>query len=154
MNEQIDATPRMPADASSLAAALGAARPKRVLLIDPDAASREIETLLVRYYGYDVRSTAAAVEGLSLARAEQPDAVICELFAAAPGGCSTVALLKAHPATARIPVIVVTACDSDGEHEQARAAGAAEILSKPCRGDLLKAVLEHLIGIPRLAEAA
>lgn len=49
-----------------------APRPARrrplVLLIDPDAASRDIASLLVRYYGYEVRSAPTAAEGLRLAR--------------------------------------------------------------------------------------
>ncbi len=132
-------------------------RPKqrpRILLIDPDAASREIESLLVRYYGYEVRSTPSAVVGLALARTEAPDAIVCELFAGAPGGRSTVSLLKSDPATSRIPVVVVSAWCRDGDRERARAAGAAEFLSKPCRGDLLKEVLARLVGTPEPAAAA
>lgn len=125
-----------------------------ILLIDPDAASREIHSLLVRYYGYDVRSTPSAITGLAIAHAEAPDAIVCELFADAPAGQSTVALLKADSFAARIPVVVVGGRDED--REDARAAGAFEFLCKPCRGDLLKDALTRLAGAspPPAAAAA
>lgn len=124
-------------------------RVRRTLL-----ASREIHSLLVRYYGYDVRSTPSAITGLAIAHAEAPDAIVCELFADAPAGQSTVALLKADSFAARIPVVVVSGRDED--REDARAAGAFEFLCKPCRGDLLKDALARLAGAspPPAAAAA
>lgn len=85
-----------------------APRRLRVLLIDPDAATREVEVLLVRYYGFEVRGASDLAEGLFMARVERPDAIVCELFAGAPRGPSTVARLRRDPATAGIPVVAIT----------------------------------------------
>ena len=142
------------ADAGGRAVHTPPGRRPRVLLVDPDAATREIEALLVRYYGYEVRSASNPAEALRLARAERPDAIVCELFAGAPGGRSTVALLRRDPATSGIPVIAIAPRGGAGEREQARADGAVDFLTKPCRGDLLKQVLDRLLGPARPASAA
>ena len=129
-----------------------ATRPPRrrplVLLIDPDAASRDIESLLVRYYGYDVRSAPSAAEGLHLARADAPSAIVCDLFDGDADGESTVERLREDPATAAVPIVVVSSCVRPGDAERARAGGAASFLTKPCRGDELRAALVEVLGEP------
>lgn len=129
-------------------------RRPRVLLIDPDAANREVEVLLVRYYGFEVRGAPDLAEGLFMARVERPDAIVCELFADAPRGPSTVALLRRDPATAGIPVVAITPRGGAGLRERARIDGAVDFLTKPCRGDLLKKILERLLGPAERAAAA
>jgi CheY-like chemotaxis protein len=124
-------------------------RRPRVLLIDPDAPSREVESLLVRYYGFDVQSAPDAAEGLHLARSDEPpDAIVCELFTdGVERGCM-VAALKANPATAAVPVLVVSSHALPEEQARARAAGAVSFLPKPVRGDRLREELVRVLGEP------
>ncbi|HYJ79776.1 MAG TPA: response regulator [Longimicrobiaceae bacterium] len=119
-----------------------------VLLIDPDAASRDIESLLVRYYGYEVRSAPDTAEGLHLARGDEPGAIVCDLFDRGPGGESTVERLRGDPATAAVPILVVSSYVSAADEERAMAAGAVSFLPKPCRGDELRAALVGVLGEP------
>lgn len=119
-----------------------------VLLIDPDPASRDIESLLVRYYGYEVQSAPDTAEGLHLARGDEPGAIVCDLFDRDPDGESTVERLRGDPATAAVPILVVSSYVSAADEERALATGAVSFLPKPCRGDELRSALVGVLGEP------
>jgi DNA-binding response OmpR family regulator len=55
--------------------------------------------------------------------------------------------LQADPATARIPIIAVTASAFGDTRESARAAGCVDYLTKPVRAELLFSVLQNHLGV-------
>ncbi|HEX2204174.1 MAG TPA: response regulator [Longimicrobium sp.] len=121
-----------------------------VLLVDPDPDCREIGTVLLRYFGYEVRAAESFQEGVRLARALRPRAVLSEVDHDPPGE-TLVERLKGDPATAAIPVLVLSAHVLPEYRERALAAGAAAFLAKPCDGEALRSVLAEVAGAPRPA---
>lgn len=112
---------------------------KTILLIEPDAKTRDLETLLLRYFGYDVRAAATAREGLHLARAEHPDLVVTDLFA--PGEKAAAFLTRLARAAQDAPVLLLTADQVDG----GAAAGASRVLPKPCTAEALQRAVSNLL---------
>lgn len=94
-------------------------RARLILLIDPDPVSRDISTLLMRYFGYEVQAAATYREGLYLARAIRPAAIVSELMVDGTGRKMAVEELTAHPATAGIPVLVLSSQDLPDDRERA-----------------------------------
>lgn len=140
---------KMRARAPALQRKTGPARARRILLIDPDPAGREIGTLLMRYFGYEVQAAATYHEGMHLARVTQPTAVVSELVEDRAGERTIVEELGSHPATIGIPVLVLTSHVLPEDRERAAASGAVCFLAKPCDGQHLRRVLAETVGDPR-----
>jgi CheY-like chemotaxis protein len=105
---------------------------KRILVVEDNAASRELLALILKRSGYDVTEAATGLDAVDQAHVSRPDLIILDLGLPGITGDEVTARLKADPSTMDIPVIVNT-----GFHrgsilvERAIAAGAAIILHKP-----------------------
>jgi CheY-like chemotaxis protein len=83
---------------------------KRVLVIDDDDDIRMLVRLsLQRVGGLEVIEAANGREGVELARAERPDAILLDVMMPEMDGPSAVRELRASPETAAIPVVLLTA---------------------------------------------
>jgi DNA-binding NarL/FixJ family response regulator len=84
-------------------------------------------------------------EGIAAAKHEMPDLILCDVLMPELNGHEVLETLRADPATARIPVIFLTA---KGERNDVRAGmnlGADDYLIKPVRvKDLLDAIAARL----------
>jgi two-component system OmpR family response regulator len=104
----------------------------KVLIIDDEEDVRKIAVLsLVHVGGMEVVEASGGAEGLRLATAESPDAILLDVSMPGMDGPTTLASLKADPATAAIPVIFVTARAMEKEIEELKALGARGVLTKP-----------------------
>lgn len=104
----------------------------KVLIIDDDADIRLIAGLsLRRVGGMDVIEAASGLEGLRKAQEETPDVILLDMMMPSMDGSETLAALRAQPATATTPVIVLTAKAVGAEVERMTALGAAGVLIKP-----------------------
>jgi len=83
--------------------------PPAVLLVDDDPRAVELFTAHLAQGNYRVLSAPGGAEGLALARAERPDLIVLDLMMPEMSGFEVVERLKEDPATAAIPVLIVTA---------------------------------------------
>jgi signal transduction histidine kinase/CheY-like chemotaxis protein len=110
------------------AAAPSQATPK-ILIVDDDEIARYVLRGLLPKGPYEVIEAGGGEEGLARARHERPRAIFLDLAMPGLSGFDVFDALRADPATQAIPVIVVTSRPLT-EHDRARLAGAAAILSK------------------------
>ncbi|HYK89988.1 MAG TPA: response regulator [Acidobacteriota bacterium] len=109
-----------------------------VLVIDDDAAVRElIQRSLIRE-GYRIACAADGEEGLRLADKLRPAAITLDVMMPRMDGWSVLASLKGNPELASIPVIMLTIVD---DRNMGFALGAAEYLTKPIDRDRLIGIL-------------
>jgi GAF domain-containing protein/DNA-binding response OmpR family regulator len=128
-----------PAEASvPPATAEGGAGTGTVLVIDDDASVREIVQRFLAREGFRVVTAAGGEEGLRLARQLGPDAITLDVMMPGLDGWAVLAALKSEPATADIPVVMLTMMD---DRNLGYALGAADYLTKPIDRDRLLAVL-------------
>lgn len=87
---------------------------KKLLLIDDDEA---VLSLLVTKLAsrYELFSSTDPRQAVALAKAEQPDAVLCDIDMPGMSGGDVAAALNADPDTAFIPVVYLTALVSPEE---------------------------------------
>ena len=85
------------------------AEKKRILLIDDDPDFVEAVKVIVENGGYDVKVAYDGEEGLEAVAAEKPDLIVLDVMMPVMNGHECCAKLKADPATAKIPVILLTA---------------------------------------------
>jgi CheY-like chemotaxis protein len=117
----------------------------RVLIIDDDPDIRRIaEVDLGRIGGFGVASATTGAEGLDLARAEPFDAILLDLTLPDQDGARVLAALLGDPATADIPVLLLTARDQD-EVDEALQAGARGVIPKPFQPTTLHELVRRLV---------
>ncbi|WP_176559880.1 response regulator [Teichococcus rhizosphaerae] len=111
-----------------------------VLVIDDDAATRELLARFLTREGFTVRAAPDGQSGLRLARELKPDAILLDVMMPRLDGWGVLSALKAEPELARIPVVMVTVVQERG---LAFSLGAADYLNKPVEWRRLKQVLDR-----------
>jgi signal transduction histidine kinase/CheY-like chemotaxis protein len=111
-----------------------------VLVVEDDPHSAELLTVYLEGAGYGVTVARDGAEGLELARRLRPRAVVLDILLPRVDGWDLLGRLKADPATADAPVVVVSMLDERGK---GLALGAVEYLVKPVGREELLAALER-----------
>lgn len=117
-----------------------------VLLIDADMDSREICTLLLHHRGYRAVCATSETDALHVARCERPAVIVTELYTRTQQGWRIPELLKGDPATADVPLIVLSAHAMPEDRERAFRCGADAFLTKPVDGGRLLAEVGRFCG--------
>ncbi len=116
----------------------------RVLVVDDSQAVRDLLAVNLELEGYDVRTAVDGQEGVELARSWHPDVMTLDVVMPRLDGFATLAVLRADPATADIPVVVVTGRAQAADRARGEQLGADAYLSKPFEPAELLAVVGRL----------
>lgn len=81
----------------------------RVLVVDDDPKAVELLSAYLAEPGYTVLRAYGGREGIVMAQRERPDLLVLDLMMPGVNGFDVVEALKSDPATAAIPIVVVTA---------------------------------------------
>ncbi|MCA6226137.1 MAG: PleD family two-component system response regulator [Phenylobacterium sp.] len=116
----------------------------RILIVDDAEGSRRVlEAKLTAEY-YQVTTAADGASALEIAAREPPDIILLDLIMPGLDGFQVCRLLKADDNLKRIPVVLLTAVDSQEARLEGFEAGADEFLSKPIDDLVLFARLRSL----------
>jgi len=110
-----------------------------ILVIDDEAAARDLIQRTLSRAGYQIQTAASGSEGLEIAGRIQPSAITLDVMMPGMDGWAVLSRLKANPATAEIPVIMMTVVD---DRNLGFALGAADYLIKPIDWNRLTKMLE------------
>ena len=124
-------------------AKVGPDRTPTVLVIDDDPAFRDLVTRFLGKEGFRVVTASDGDEGLMRARQLLPDLITLDVMMPGLDGWALLAALKAEPALADIPVIMLTMAD---DRNKGFALGASEYLTKPLDRGRLAAILRKYRG--------
>jgi CheY-like chemotaxis protein len=113
-----------------------------VLFVDDERDYAELCEQYLGAAGWDVAITETGDDALVIARAYVPDVIVMDLAMPGLDGFQTMLRLKVDARTTRIPIVVLTGTGEDGRVKRAMRVGAKFVLTKPCSGEDLKAVLE------------
>ena len=102
-----------------------------ILIVDDEAQNRRLLAVLLRPEGYHTESAASGAEALSAIAESAPDLILLDIMMPGIDGYQVAAILKSNPATANIPIIMVTAHGERGARLAGLSAGAEEFLTKP-----------------------
>jgi PAS domain S-box-containing protein len=109
-----------------------------VLVIDDEADARRLVKHALSRLGFGVAMAATAAAGLRLARANQPALIVLDIRLPDRSGWSVLEELKQDPATASIPVIVLSIED---DRARALSLGACDHFTKPANREPLAAAV-------------
>jgi GAF domain-containing protein/DNA-binding response OmpR family regulator len=111
-----------------------------VLVIDDEAAVRDLMQRFLGKEGFRVIAAAGGDEGLRRARELRPDAITLDVMMPGMDGWAVLTALKADPEIADIPVIMLTIVD---DRNLGYALGASDYLTKPIDRERLVTVLKQ-----------
>jgi PAS domain S-box-containing protein len=103
---------------------------RRVLLIDDSVTFRKELKLSLEAAGYSVREAATGEEGLALAAADRPDAVVVDGMLPGIDGATVVRRLKSDTALRSTPCLLLTAAEGTNDELRAFEAGADAYVRK------------------------
>ncbi len=128
----------------------------KILIVEDDVAIRAVLTRLLKGSGYEVVAAGDGARAVGMAREEQPDLILMDLGLPILNGWQAATRIKAQPATAHIPVIVLTAYALAEARERSVRAGCDDFETKPLDLSKLLAKIERwLARAPELrAQAA
>lgn len=119
---------------------------KKILIIDDEAGIRDLLKFRLISYGYDVVSASDGYEGLEMAKAESPDAIILDIMMPYFNGVEVCRKLKTDLKTRNIPVIFLSVMATKEDMETGKSAGAEFFLTKPYDPAKLDVVLRLALG--------
>jgi CheY-like chemotaxis protein len=120
---------------------------KKILLVEDNEMNRDMLSRRLTKRGYAVVVAVDGSEGASMARSEAPDLVLMDMGLPVMDGWTATRHIKADPATARIPVIALTAETAEGDREKCLEAGCDDYDTKPVDLERLIGKIEaHLAG--------
>jgi class 3 adenylate cyclase/CheY-like chemotaxis protein len=120
----------------------------RVLVVDDQPPNVRLLEAILTPRGYDVRTASSGEDALASLDREDVDLVLLDIVMPGIDGYETCRVIRQRPATAYLPVVMVTA---SGEEEKVKAleAGADDFLTKPVNKNELLARVASLARIKR-----
>ena len=119
-----------------------------VLLIEDNDDGREMMTMMLSCYGYDVQSAADGHEGVAAAVRSRPDVALVDIGLPGIDGYEVARRLRADPATAGIRLIALTGYGLADDLRRVMEAGFDRHLVKPVDIDQLMEVIGACVPVP------
>jgi len=116
-----------------------------ILVIDDDAAARELLTGFLKQEDYEVATADSGEAAITAAKQLRPDVITLDMLLPGKSGWETLFQLKHDADTAGIPIVVISVVD---EKKSAVALGAAEYLVKPISKEVLLSKIAKYVGTP------
>ncbi len=119
----------------------------RVLIIDDEDDIREVAALsLEATAGWTILTASSGREGIETAAREKPDAILMDVMMPEMDGPTTFKHLQANPATASIPVVLLTAKVQGVDQRRFAGLGVAAVLFKPFDPLTLASQISDVLG--------
>lgn len=125
-------------------------RPPHILIVDDDWLNRDLLKAYLTASGCEVLTAANGREALQVASETPPDLVLADVQMPVMDGLTLCRTLKSLPATRFVPVVIVTALDSEDEKLKAIESGADDFVSKPYNAIILLTRVRSLLRIKQL----
>ena len=125
-------------------------RTPRILIAEDFDDNRIALKLMLKLAGFEPLEAEDGQRAVDMVRLERPDLVLMDLSLPILDGLDATRAIRADAASRGLPIIIVSAYDSEDTRAQARQAGGTDYISKPIEFDTLKAmILRHLAAAER-----
>lgn len=125
-----------------------------ILIAEDEPSLRENLQWMLELEGYEVTAAADGRVALAAALAHRPDLVLTDVMMPELDGFGLIKALRSHPATATLPVIMLTARADRSDTRTGMNLGADDYLTKPCRREELLAAISARLERSRIQQLA
>ena len=120
-----------------------------ILVVDDSPENLQVISAVLKEH-YKVKIAINGERALALATsADPPDLILLDVMMPGMDGYEVCSRLKAHPATARIPVLFVSSRDEEEDEARGLSLGAIDYLVKPIRPSIVQARVRNHIELKR-----
>ncbi len=123
----------------------GNAGMKRILVVDDNAASRELVREVLSAPARQVLEARHGMEALEMMTVLQPDLVLLDIHMPVLDGYSVLQKIREDRRWEQLRVVALTAFAMEGDRERALAAGFTDYITKPARPAELRTIVERLL---------
>jgi CheY-like chemotaxis protein len=121
--------------------------PRRILVVDDEDDIREVAQMSLEMVGgFEVTTAASAAEGIAIAAAERPDAILLDVMMPDMDGPTAFERLRADDRTREIPVILLTAKVQAADRRRFADLGVTAVIAKPFDPMRLAAEVASVLG--------
>ena len=124
----------------------------KILVVDDQRSNIEMMAGVLKARGYEVLTATDGDTALEQVRAAAPDLVVSDILMPGLDGYELCRRLRASPATALLPVVLVTSLDPQGERMKGIEAGADDFITKPVNWEELFARVRSLLRVKVLQD--
>ncbi len=118
----------------------------RVLIVDDSPTDVQNLRILLQKAGHNVSDVSSGEDAIAKVRDEKPEVVIMDVVMPGVNGFQATRMLSKDPATAHVPVIVVSSKNQETDRVWALRQGAKEYLVKPVKEADLLAKINTVLG--------
>jgi CheY-like chemotaxis protein len=119
--------------------------PYRILVVDDDDMNLSLVSKILGLDGYRVTLALSGQEAIQSVQQEMPDLALLDIMMPDMNGFDLCRTLRQPPVNVTVPIIMLTAMNSEIERQHALEAGANEIWSKPFDMDLFRRRISELL---------
>lgn len=102
-----------------------------VLVVDDVPLNLTLVTKMLSRFDFKMRTAANGLQALDAVRQQRPDLILLDVLMPLMNGFETLEILRANPATADIPVIILSALNSNEDVVKGYNLGANDFITKP-----------------------
>lgn len=128
------------------------AAPARILVVDDTPQNVKLLADILGAKGFAPSTAASGEEALAKVAAGAPDLVLLDIMMPGLSGYDVCRRLRSDPATALLPIVLVTSLDPHAERVKGLEAGADDFLQKPINQPELLARVRSLLRIKALQD--
>jgi CheY-like chemotaxis protein len=119
----------------------------RILIAEDFEENRTALTLILKYAGFDVIEVENGRQAIDAVRQEEPDLVLMDVTLPVIDGLEATREIRSDEKFERLPIIILSAHDSDEIRREAAEAGGSVYLSKPFEVAELKKLIEGCLTV-------
>jgi CheY-like chemotaxis protein len=119
---------------------------RKILLVDDSATVLMMERMILTSERFQIVTAANGQEAQERARFEQPDLILMDIVMPKVNGLEACQAIKSDPATAHIPIILVTTRGEAASLEAGYSSGCADYVTKPVNSAELLGKIRNILG--------
>ena len=118
---------------------------KRILIVEDEESLLKLESILLTSKGYEVQGVANGRAALEAIAGNPPDLVLLDIMLPEIDGFEVCQRIKENPATAHIPVVMLTAKKSREDMARGEKVGADWYITKPFKSAMVIETIQRFL---------
>jgi twitching motility two-component system response regulator PilH len=119
----------------------------RIMVVDDSPTDKAYLKQMLEHAGFEVLEAASGQDAIDMARSALPDCVVMDVVMPGMNGFQATRVLSKDPATARIPILVVSSKNQETDRLWALRQGAREYITKPVKEADLIGKIKAVLGV-------